>query len=45
MIRDYGFTIDELPFDDNGMLPRDKTPKQVWVEHFLCEPVDINAAP
>jgi predicted DNA-binding helix-hairpin-helix protein len=45
MIRDYGFTIDELPFDDNGMLPRDKTPKQAWAEHFLCEPVDANTAP
>jgi predicted DNA-binding helix-hairpin-helix protein len=27
MIRDYGFTYAELPFDAQGLLPRDKTPK------------------
>lgn len=44
MIRDYGFSYDELPFDDQGLLPRDKTPKQAWAELHLVEPVEINRA-
>jgi predicted DNA-binding helix-hairpin-helix protein len=28
MLRDYGFRYDELPFDDQGLLPRDKTPSR-----------------
>jgi predicted DNA-binding helix-hairpin-helix protein len=45
MLRDYGFRYDELPFDADGLLPRDKTPKQAWAETNLHEPVDINQAP
>jgi predicted DNA-binding helix-hairpin-helix protein len=45
MIRDYGFSYAELPFDDQGLLPRDKTPKQAWAEHHLVEPIEINRAP
>ncbi len=45
MLRDYGFAYHELPFDPNGLLPRDQTPKQAWAdrhpEHF---PVEINHA-
>jgi predicted DNA-binding helix-hairpin-helix protein len=44
MLRDYGFGYDELPFDEQGLLPRDKTPKQAWAEHNLHEPVEINRA-
>jgi predicted DNA-binding helix-hairpin-helix protein len=44
MLRDYGFRYDELPFDDHGLLPRDKTPKQAWAEHNLHEPVEVNRA-
>jgi predicted DNA-binding helix-hairpin-helix protein len=44
MIRDYGFRYDELPFDEQGLLPRDKTPKQAWAEHNLHEPVEVNRA-
>jgi predicted DNA-binding helix-hairpin-helix protein len=44
MIRDYGFSYAELPFDDQGLLPRDKTPKQAWAEHNLHEPVEVNRA-
>jgi predicted DNA-binding helix-hairpin-helix protein len=44
MIRDYGFSFAELPFDENGLLPRDKTPKQAWAELHLLEPVEINRA-
>ena len=45
MIRDYGFSYAELPFDDQGLLPRDKTPKQAWAERNLHEPVEVNRAP
>jgi predicted DNA-binding helix-hairpin-helix protein len=45
MIRDYGFTYAELPFDDTGLLPQDKTPKQAWAELHLVEPIEINRAP
>jgi predicted DNA-binding helix-hairpin-helix protein len=45
MIRDYGFTYAELPFDENGLLPRDKTPKQAWAERHLNEPIEVNQAP
>jgi predicted DNA-binding helix-hairpin-helix protein len=44
MLRDYGFRYDELPFDEQGLLPRDKTPKQAWAERNLSEPVEINRA-
>lgn len=44
MVRDYGFSAAELPFDEQGLLPRDKTPKQAWAERHLHEPVEINRA-
>jgi predicted DNA-binding helix-hairpin-helix protein len=44
MLRDYGFSYAELPFDEQGLLPRDKTPKQAWAEHNLHEPVEVNRA-
>jgi predicted DNA-binding helix-hairpin-helix protein len=44
MLRDYGFRYDELPFDSDGLLPRDKTPKQAWAERNLHEPVELNRA-
>jgi predicted DNA-binding helix-hairpin-helix protein len=45
MLRDYGFSAADLPFDANGLLPRDRTPKQAWAEHNLHEPVEVNRAP
>jgi predicted DNA-binding helix-hairpin-helix protein len=44
MLRDYGFSAGELPFDEQGLLPRDKTPKQAWAERHLREPIEINRA-
>jgi predicted DNA-binding helix-hairpin-helix protein len=44
MLRDYGFSAAELPFDDQGLLPRDKTPKQAWADLHLHEPIEINWA-
>ncbi len=45
MLRDYGFSAAELPFDEQGLLPRDKTPKQAWAELYLIEPIEVNRAP
>jgi predicted DNA-binding helix-hairpin-helix protein len=45
MLRDYGFCAADLPFDKQGLLPRDKTPKQAWAEANLHEPVEVNRAP
>jgi predicted DNA-binding helix-hairpin-helix protein len=45
MLRDYGFRYDELPFDANGLLPRDRTPKEAWAERHLHEPIEVNHAP
>jgi predicted DNA-binding helix-hairpin-helix protein len=44
MLRDYGFSYDELPFNAAGLLPRDKTPKQAWADLHLHEPVELNRA-
>ena len=44
MLRDYGFSAAELPFDEQGLLPRDKTPKEAWAERHLHEPVELNRA-
>ncbi len=44
MIRDYGFSFADLPFDDDGLLPRDQTPKQAWAERNLIEPIEVNRA-
>jgi predicted DNA-binding helix-hairpin-helix protein len=44
MLRDYGFSAADLPFDDHGLLPRDRTPKQAWAERNLHEPIEINRA-
>jgi predicted DNA-binding helix-hairpin-helix protein len=44
MLRDYGFSYAELPFDEQGLLPRDRTPKQAWAEANLHEPVEVNRA-
>jgi predicted DNA-binding helix-hairpin-helix protein len=44
MLRDYGFQAADLPFDETGLLPRDKIPKQAWAELHLAEPIEINRA-
>lgn len=44
MLRDYGFSAADLPFDAAGLLPRDRTPKQAWADLHLHEPIEINLA-
>lgn len=46
MLRDYGFTFDEFAFGADGLLLRDRTPKQAWADaHPEYFPVEINQAP
>ncbi|OGO32543.1 MAG: hypothetical protein A2Z16_06655 [Chloroflexi bacterium RBG_16_54_18] len=45
LIRDYGFSIEELPFSPDGSLPEKVDPKTAWAEENLHEsPVEINKA-
>jgi predicted DNA-binding helix-hairpin-helix protein len=45
LLRDYGFSLEELPFDPSGNLPAALDPKSAWAELNLKEnPVDVNRA-
>ncbi|MCX7682051.1 MAG: radical SAM protein [Anaerolineae bacterium] len=45
LLRDYGFTVEELPFDAEGNLPLEHDPKWVWALRELTNaPVEINTA-
>ncbi len=45
LLRDYGFDLEELPFDDSGRLPSQRDPKTIWAQNHLAEePVEINLA-
>jgi predicted DNA-binding helix-hairpin-helix protein len=45
LLRDYGFNLEELPFNQGGHLPLDIDPKAAWAQVNLREnPVDINKA-
>jgi predicted DNA-binding helix-hairpin-helix protein len=45
LIRDYGFDMEELPFDESGNLPEDIDPKLGWAQINLTgQPVEINTA-
>ncbi|MCS7060136.1 MAG: helix-hairpin-helix domain-containing protein [Anaerolineae bacterium] len=45
LLRDYGFTLEELPFNSSGNLPLEIDPKAAWAQRHLVEsPVEINRA-
>jgi predicted DNA-binding helix-hairpin-helix protein len=45
LLRDYGFDLEELPFDSAGRLPLDRDPKRAFAEARLREaPIDLNRA-
>lgn len=45
LMRQYGFTLEELPFDERGFLPREADPKYAWAQcHPELFPVEINTA-
>lgn len=45
LLRDYGFDLETLPFDQEGNLPLDRDPKRAWAEMALADkPVELNRA-
>ena len=45
LIRDYGFSLEDLPFDLSGNLPTNIDPKLAWAQmHLRQSPVDVNRA-
>jgi predicted DNA-binding helix-hairpin-helix protein len=46
LLRDYGFTIEDLNYQNSGYLPLEKDPKSAWADqHLLHQPLEINLAP
>jgi predicted DNA-binding helix-hairpin-helix protein len=45
LLRDYGFDLEELPFESDGTLPLEADPKLAWARKNLSEnPIEINRA-
>ena len=45
LLRDYGWSVEDLPFDAGTNLPLHIDPKQAWAEcHLLDAPVEVNRA-
>lgn len=45
LLRDYGFELEEMPFQNSGDLPLDADPKLAWARSNLQEqPMDVNRA-
>jgi predicted DNA-binding helix-hairpin-helix protein len=45
LLRDYGFELEELPFETDGRLPIQNDPKLTWAYRNLAErPIEINHA-
>jgi predicted DNA-binding helix-hairpin-helix protein len=45
LIRDYGWEVEDLPFQANANLPLDVDPKRYWAEANLVDnPIEVNAA-
>lgn len=45
LLRDYGFTFEDLPFTASGRLPLDRDPKRAVADQTLSEtPVELNLA-
>lgn len=45
LLRDYGFSMEELPFAQTGQLPLNQDPKTAWAEQTLLhKPIELNKA-
>ena len=45
LLRDYGYDVEDLPFDTEGQLPLSEDPKLAWAKRHLQEtPVEVNTA-
>lgn len=45
LLRDYGFNLEEMPFNSAGHLPLDVDPKYAWARaNLMGQPIEINRA-
>jgi predicted DNA-binding helix-hairpin-helix protein len=45
LLRDYGFDVEDLPFEPDGNLPLTSDPKLAWArQHLVQTPVELNRA-
>lgn len=45
LLRDYGFDLEDMPFDEDGDLPLSSDPKLSWARANLAEsPIEVNRA-
>jgi predicted DNA-binding helix-hairpin-helix protein len=45
LLRDYGFDLEDLPFQSNGQLPENRDPKQAYADrHYHANPLELNRA-
>lgn len=45
LLREYGFSLQDITFDESGNLPFEADPKQIWADrHPESFPVDVNRA-
>ena len=45
LLRDYGFDLEELPFDNDGLLPIQTDPKMAWaIKNLSDNPIEVNQA-
>jgi predicted DNA-binding helix-hairpin-helix protein len=45
LLRDYGFALEDMPFNQQGFLPLGTDPKLAWArQHLLHQPVELNRA-
>ena len=45
LLRDYGFILEDMPFQPDGNLPRGTDPKMAWASaHLAHAPVELNTA-
>ncbi len=46
LLRDYGYSLEDLPYQETGNLPLEEDPKTAWAKaNILPEPLEINTAP
>jgi predicted DNA-binding helix-hairpin-helix protein len=46
LIRDYGFNLEEMPFEGGGNLPLEQDPKLAWAKiNLRGQPIEVNSAP
>ena len=46
LLRDYGFDLEDLPFQPDGKLPEARDPKQAYADrHHQQHPLELNRAP